>query len=270
MPMNNSNNKSRTSQRDFRPCRKDLFDTPSSPQQTVEYSGKVRDKLIIFSLLASGLLLIVTVLIIFYFFIGKDQYDLQGTNLVVLRDVIPIDMNKENINLIEQRFVATNDNLGSIYIVVKNEQQENYIDLKIFSQPENSMVTEKRVAVPVSDSYQNIYWPFNPINNSKEKKYSVIIDPLESKNLQFFKINKDRYPDGQLYINGIEQGESLVFSFQYQSNKLYKILLDRLPVYKPWFFKYYWSLIILLVVHILSITILVYFLIKNADIYKID
>ena len=33
-----------TFQRSFRPHRRDLFDTPSSPQQAVGYSGKVQDK----------------------------------------------------------------------------------------------------------------------------------------------------------------------------------------------------------------------------------
>ena len=42
-------NKSRTFQRSIRPRWKDFFNTHSSPQQATEYSGKVRDKLVVFN-----------------------------------------------------------------------------------------------------------------------------------------------------------------------------------------------------------------------------
>jgi len=214
-------------------------------------------------LAVSCLMLLILVTVTLVFFPNRSSYDTQGTNLTTFKEVETLDVDQDGINTIEQTFQATNDNLNMLSLAVVNPQYNNTIGMTIVTWPENDIITDQQINIPINESFQYITIQFPPVQLSKGKNYKFIINPSDSQTLSFVTIEKNRYPAGKLLINEKESDDTLVFNFQYYNDNILHILLNRLSTYKPWFFQHFGSFILLYILLIVLITILSFFLTKE-------
>lgn len=214
-------------------------------------------------LAVSSFILLIIAFITILFFSSHTYYDMQGTNLRNFKNIDALNTGQEGIYLIEQTFYATNNELNELFLAVVNNRFSNTIKVTLVSWPENLVVTEQQIVVPVINSYQYLKIQFPSIHQSKNINYKLLIDPLNSKDLKFATIGQDRYPEGMLQINEAETDAVLVFGFQYHNDNPLQILLTRLSIYKPWLFQYPGSFITLFTLLIALIIVLVFFITKE-------
>lgn len=209
-----------------------------------------------------GVLVILCGLTVF-FFLGRANYDSQGVNLTNFKTVKIVDVCQRQTNTAEQLFTAKNNNLNYLSVAIKNEKNSNTLNLVLATWPEGHIIASQPLVVMAMAGYQYVSLEFPPLNNSKDKTFKLTADTTNCQNMQLITVAKDRYPEGRLFLNQSGADQVMVFNFHYYSSNLWQVLLNRLPLYKPWLFKYPASFIILFMIYFLSVAELIYFLIKK-------
>lgn len=226
-------------------------------------------KLYYITIIISLLLIVgINVLIVSHFTHLK-YIDAQGVVLGNFRQYETITLPADQPFTIKQAFVSTGDNLSKFTLTTKYSSQTN---LHYSLQEQGGVnVRQGSVSLPLPEPHiQYIDWAFEPIENSQNKNYLLIISGQPGEGgINLFTVEPNRSDAANFILNGEEQLNSrLILDWRYFASHPINTMLNRLGYAKPGMFNHQISFIIIIVIleafaFLLLWTLLVHFTITN-------
>lgn len=159
---------------------------------------------------------------------------------------------------LSQEIFSTQNELTKLTISLKSTKPST---LSLELQKENHMVRQHSIDIPELSHVQFIEWLFDPITDSKDKKY--LLNIKTDGQITLFTVGPERYDGGNLYINSsINNQERVIIDWEYFAAHPINTLLQRLTYTKPGIFNKIPTIILLLVLFWIMIFIMLYKLIK--------
>lgn len=129
--------------------------------------------------------------------------------------------NLTNKTVVEQSFVAKDDNLSSIGIIFGKYMNDSDSNVTVTLNENGNEVFKKNINAKKINESKFSYIKFEPIENSKGRTYSVKINVNgnnEERDITIYSSRDNIYEYGSLYVNGIESESDISFATEYSMN----------------------------------------------------
>jgi hypothetical protein len=159
---------------------------------------------------------------------------------------------------LSQEIFSTQNELTKLTISLKSTKPST---LSLELQKENHVVRQHSINIPQLSHVQFIEWLFDPITDSRDKKY--LLNIKTGTQITLFTVEPERYDGGNLYINGpINDQERVIIDWEYFAAHPINTLINRITYTKPSIFNKTPTIVLLLTLFWIMNFIMLYQIIK--------
>ncbi|XOU94205.1 MAG: hypothetical protein ACNFW9_05165 [Candidatus Kerfeldbacteria bacterium] len=181
--------------------------------------------------------ILILILILGYLFIiinNNNYFSKEGVVLGNYKEIEEIKFPPNSTIEIKQEIYSRLDNLGKIIISLRTNKLI-ILDLKLKNKSDNQIIRQKSISTKLTNGgIEILEWIIDPISNSNNKDYILLISTLSSSDLIFYTVEPERYDGGSLIINNkINDDSRIIVDWEYYTANPLQIIYHYLPFYKP-------------------------------------